>query len=95
MVIILDLLDFKSQMRLIFASKINKHLSKYWTITNKNHVNNKVLRWCYYDILSNIKIDELLNMYPKNLQRLTFGDDLMNQLKYTINSNIFMFRILL
>ena len=72
MVMILNVLDFKSQIRFIFTSKKNKHLLKYWIITERIYVNKKVLKWSHYDNLINIVIDKLLENYPKNLQFLSF-----------------------
>lgn len=74
MVIILDLLDFKSQIRFIFASKTNKCLTKYWTINKKINVNEKILNWNYYDNLGNILTSKLLDVYPQKLRRLTFNN---------------------
>ena len=73
MAMILDLLDYKSQIRLIFASKTNKYLIKYWTITERTDVNKNILKWPYYDNLINIYVYELLKVYPKRLRYLTFS----------------------
>ena len=81
MIMILDLLDFKSQTRFIFVSKVNKHLSKYWKITKQIHINKKVLRWHYYDNLENIKINKLLKIYPKKLRSLTFDNNFDDSIK--------------
>ena len=72
MVIILEFLDFRSQIRFIFASKTNKCLTKYWTINKKFHINDKIIRWHYYHNLGNIVTHKFLDIYPKGLQHLTF-----------------------
>ena len=71
--IILNLLDFKSQISFIFVSEINKRLLKYWIIKEIIYVNKKILEWYHYDYLENIVINKLLDVYPKKLQYLTFG----------------------
>ena len=75
MIMILDLLDFKSQIRLIFTTKTNKYLMGYCKITEKIYINEKVLKWPYYDHLINICVYKLLKIYPKKLQYLTFSWD--------------------
>ena len=73
MVIILDLLDFKSQVRFIFATKTNEYLIEYLTITEMIFMDEKVLKWPYYNNLINIKINKLLEIYPKKLQYVSFN----------------------
>ena len=70
---ILEFLDFKSQVKFIFAPKTNKHLIDYWTITKKIEVDINVLKWLYYDKLESIEINDFLNFYPKRLRCLTFS----------------------
>ena len=56
------------QIRFIFTSKTNEYLLNYWIINEKININEKVLEWRYYNHLTNIKINKLLEVYPKKLQ---------------------------
>ena len=71
--IILDFLDYKSQIKFVFASKNNQLLIKYWIIHDMIVINNKSLKISYYDCFENILINELLLIYPKKLKSLKFN----------------------
>ena len=71
--IILNLLDYKSQINFVFTSKSYQILIKYWKIKDKIFVNNELTKLSYYDCFENIKIDNIPNIFPKKLRYLTFG----------------------
>ena len=82
--IILDLLELESQINFIFVSKENSNLIKYWKINKQICINNKMLQLSYYDCFENIIIYGLLNVYPKKLQYLTFGEEFNEPIKNCI-----------
>ena len=79
--IILNLLDLKSQINFVFASKINQTLIKYWIIKDLIYVNEKLIKLSYYDCFESIKISELLCHYPNKLRKLIFCEMFNQPLK--------------
>ena len=71
-VIILNLLNFKSQINFVFASKNNQLLIKHWTIKKCCFVKDKMSKLSYYDCFENIEIYKSLCIYPKKVIYVTF-----------------------
>lgn len=76
--LILNLLNLRSQINLIFACKRNKILMEYWEINQKINVNDEKMKLCYYDCFVNIEIHKILPKYPKKLKHLKFSIFLSN-----------------
>ena len=73
--IILNFMDFKTQIKFAFLiSKTHKCLIEFWRI-KQVLINDKILNWCHYDLLTDIEIDKPLKIYPKNLRYLSFNEN--------------------
>ena len=84
--IILNFMDFKTQIKFVFLiSKTHEYLIEFWKI-KKVLINDEILNWCHYDLLTNIEIDKPLKIYPKNLQYLSFNEN-FNKSKINSSSN--------